>query len=245
MKKTISLLGNEFLVEPNPEDFWGWVSEGKFDSEWRLLAKHLRPEHTFLDLGAWIGAYSLFASTIAKNVIAVEPDPVAYEILERNVSSRKRSYLLGGRRYALFEENIDPVRLAITTGEPDVITLGSGLLGASTTRANRNAGGGIGAWEAGQQFDVECMGLRAFAETWDICGDPLFIKMDVEGSEEMILKELDFFKDNKPILYLETHPFWWKDERACWENIRRLAGLYKHTWTETADIKPRTLLFYN
>ena len=231
MMKTVAIYGKEFSVESAPEDFWSWVAEGRYDGEWRILQTYLRPEHTFIDLGAWVGSHSLFASSIARRVIAVEPDPVAFPILESNAALN----------------NIEPVRIAIT-GQEGVITLGSGFLGASTTRANRHAGAGIGAWEDGQQFDITCTTLRKFVETHAL-QDPLFIKMDVEGSEEQILEDIEFFEQHKPTLYLENHPFWWKSEEACWQKIRRIAKLYEdvlNLQSVPADIErnqPRALIF--
>jgi FkbM family methyltransferase len=201
----VEIGGHKFQVGENPSDFWQWVAEGRYDKEWNLIAAYLRPEHTFLDLGAWVGSHSLFASTIAKRVVAVEPDPVAYEILIRNVD--------------LSDSPIEVFRMAVT-GHEGVLTLGSGLLGASTTRLNPNAGGGIGRWEPGQTFEVRSTTLRRFVRDHRL-EDPLFIKMDVEGSEEEILDDVEFFWEHKPVLYLEQHPWWWKDET----HTRKLIGL--------------------
>lgn len=104
--------------------------------------------------------------------------------------------------------------------------MGSGFLGASTTRTNPNAGGGIGAWEEGQSFKVFGISLRHFYWSRTL-RDPLFIKMDVEGSEEEILQDVDFFAEHKPILYLETHPWWWKDEQATRKNIDLIGQVCK------------------
>lgn len=197
----------EFEVQPEPADFWGWVAEGRYDSQWKLIDTLLRPEHTFLDLGAWIGSHSLYASRIASRVIAVEPDPVAFEILRKNVD------------FAL--SPIETYRQAIV-GVDGPVTLGSGALGASTTRANPNAGGGIGAWEEGHSFQIWGGTLRNFASERCL-EDPLFIKMDVEGSEEYILEDVNFFAEHKPILYLECHPWWWKDETGTWKLIEEVS----------------------
>lgn len=192
----VSIKEAKFEVQPEPADFWGWVNEGRYDKEWNLLSAYLRPEHTFLDLGAWVGSHSLFASRIARRVVAVEPDPVAHAILVKNVD--------------FADSPIEVYQLAVT-GHEGAVTLGSGLLGASTTRLNPNAGGGIGRWEPGQTFEAPCTTLREFVQKTQL-EDPLFIKMDVEGSEEEILEDLEFFHEHKPVLYLEQHPFWWKDE---------------------------------
>src|SRR6185503_18421711 len=80
----VTIYGRPFTVADEPADFWGWVTRGNYNREWQALEDHLRPDHTFVDLGAWVGSHSLFASTIAKRVLAVEPDPVAFDILTKN-----------------------------------------------------------------------------------------------------------------------------------------------------------------
>jgi FkbM family methyltransferase len=208
----VRILDKSFDVANEPADFWSWVNDGAYDSEWRLMQSSLRSDHTFIDLGAWVGGHSLYASTLCKTVYAVEPDPVAFQILYANT---------------FHHPNITRDTVAIT-GYTGKIKLGSGLLGASTTRVNPNAGGGIGPWEPGQQFDADCMTLREFCA--DI-PDPLFIKMDVEGSEEVILQDEDFFASRMPTLMLEVHPFWWKDVGRGWRSVDRIAKLY--------DMKPQ------
>jgi FkbM family methyltransferase len=206
----VSINGKPFDVANEPADFWGWVQNGNYNREWQTLDKYLKPEHTFVDLGAWVGSHSLYASKITKNVISVEPDPVAFDILEYNLKAN----------------GLDPAhRLAITDYE-GAIELGSGFLGASTTRANRNAGGNIGAWEPGHQFTIPCITIRKFAA--HITG-PLFIKIDVEGSEEQIIKDYEFFREFRPVVYLSLHPFWWRNPDETWKDLDRLIALYPHT----------------
>lgn len=206
MKVTIK--GKPFEVASEPADYWGWIAEGRYDHEWRVYDAHLKPEHTFIDLGAWVGAHSLYASTIAKEVHAVEPDPVAYDILLQNVGTCK---------------NVITFRKAVVSAA-GFVKMGSGLLGASTTRTNPSAGGGIGAWSDDQQFDVFGMTVRDFVPS----EVKAFIKIDVEGSEEEILKDVSFFAERKPTLYIELHPFWWKDEAQTWKDFEAIKALYKH-----------------
>jgi FkbM family methyltransferase len=219
----VQIYGKNFEVASEPADFYGWVNEGRYDGEWSILHTLLRPEHVFLDLGAWVGSHSLFASTIARRVVSVEPDPVAFRILQENV--------------ALNGNTIEPVRVAI--GNEGTLTLGSGLLGASTTRANPEAGAGIGPWEPGQQFEIVCTTLSKFVETHGL-HDPLFIKIDVEGAEEQIFQDFEFFEQHRPTVYLELHPWWWKDEPKAWESVRRVAALYKNVLN--LQMKPVDLL---
>jgi FkbM family methyltransferase len=207
----VGIHGRTFQVVEAEADFYKWVKQGRYAPDFDAILHNLRPSHTFLDLGAWVGSHSLLASTVAARTIAVEPDPVAFELLVQNV--------------ALNGNKVEPICFAVTNRN-GMITLGSGWLGASTTRVNRDAGGGIGPWVEGHIFDVACRTLRELVRSLDI-QDPIFIKMDVEGSEEQILEDFEFFEEHVPTLFLESHPFWWRDETATYELIHRLCSLYK------------------
>lgn len=228
----VSIYGRRFTVAPEPADFWGWVEKGNYDGEWAILEKFLRPEHHFLDLGAWVGSHSLFASTIAKRVTAVEPDPVAVAILEANTKGLPISVGIGA-----------------IGGHNGTVTLGSGFLGASTTRANPEAGGGIGPWAEGHTFETPCCTLRKFVEEIIVPRPvgPLFIKMDIEGGEELVLQDVALFAEHKPTIYLETHSFWWTDPRKGWATVRSVAALYKRVLNlqmipADLDSEPRGLI---
>lgn len=229
----VTIGGKAFEVADEPKDFWGWVREGRYDLEWAALERHLRPEHVFLDLGAWVGSHSLFASTITQRpVLAIEPDPVAFAILQQNISGRRISACHG----AISEHG-------------GKITMGSGLLGASTTRMNPEGGGGIGPWEPGQQFDIPSITLREFSGIYLLDDGPLFIKMDVEGAEEEILADVEFFAEHRPTLYLELHPWWWRDAVATWELVAKIGELYPKKfdlWQRPPDLRgkcPTQLIF--
>lgn len=199
--------GHEFAVAEAPQDYWGWVAEGRYDFEWKVYDRWLKPEHTFLDLGAWVGAHSLYASQTAKAVIAVEPDPVALEILIQNLSGLEHRPTMRIIHDAVSDE----------AGE---MTLGSGCLGASTTRKAYTKSLSS---EDLVTFPSKKVTLR------DVCPEgPLFIKMDIEGMEEEVLRDLEFFRERKPILYVELHPFWWEDVDKTRKDFEAVAALYSH-----------------
>src|SRR6266403_969864 len=167
--------GREVQVMEAPQHYWGWVAEGRYDHEWVVYDNWLKPEHAFIDLGAWVGAHSLYAMAVAKAIVAVEPDPVAMAILIENLLVEN---LLGKAS----------IMQSAVSDEAGEITLGSGCLGASTTRKHLAAGGGIGG--ATETFISKKIALRKLAEEWP---DPLFIKMDIEGMEEEVLRDVEFF----------------------------------------------------
>jgi FkbM family methyltransferase len=207
-----NLYGKHFKVENEPADVWGWIAKGTWEPHaFRTLDRFLDKSITYLDLGAWIGTHSLYGATLAGRTLAVEPDPVAFEILRKNVSHNP-------------ELGIETHQVAIA-GHNGTLTIGSGALGHSTTRINPLAGGGIGKSE--EFVTVSCCTLRMFCELRGITG-PLFIKMDVEGAEELILNDLDWFKEYRPTLYISLHPFWWKDSESMQHKLwKGLAGIYK------------------
>jgi|BEDMetMinimDraft_2_1075160.scaffolds.fasta_scaffold06716_1 FkbM family methyltransferase len=51
----------------------------------KILQKELKNARLFIDVGAHIGYYTLLASKIAKEIIALEPDPFNYKLLEINL----------------------------------------------------------------------------------------------------------------------------------------------------------------
>ncbi len=60
------------------EGFWASAERGDWEPHtFRTLDRHLNPDATVIDVGAHIGVISLYAATIAKRVISLEPDPIS------------------------------------------------------------------------------------------------------------------------------------------------------------------------
>jgi SAM-dependent methyltransferase len=65
-----------------------YVTEKLTKWEWETFAtisSFCRPNGTFLDVGSWVGHFTLFAATLCGRVYAFDPDPVAFKILNRNI----------------------------------------------------------------------------------------------------------------------------------------------------------------
>lgn len=87
MGREIERGGHHFLVEDPPNvaehDYWAVWAEPSWECD--LIAEHV-PGRTFVDLGAWIGGLTLWADACgAARIIAVEPDPIALELLDLNL----------------------------------------------------------------------------------------------------------------------------------------------------------------
>lgn len=85
----VSRQGHTFDVDDNDLSgdwgFWHRFADGTWEPEiLDRMPELLADGGTFLDIGAWIGPHSLWASRLTDEVISLEPDPTAYKILTRN-----------------------------------------------------------------------------------------------------------------------------------------------------------------
>jgi len=53
-----------------------------------------------------------------------------------------------------------------------------------------------------ETFTCSKVALRGLAKMFP---DPLFIKMDIEGMEEEVLRDVEFFRERKPTVLVELH----------------------------------------
>lgn len=193
------------------DKFWQRAAGGEWERDTLdFVAGHIGPDTVVLDIGAWIGPITLLAAKRAARVIAVEPDPVA------------RSLLTG-----VVARNTDNVTIiaAAVGSERGMLTLYAETeFGDSKTTALK----------AGDEttIEVEMLALRdivamAPADT------PLFIKMDIEGSEYDLTDELALVvAERQAILHLSIHP------RILARSIDMATGIAARwqTFKATADL---------
>ena len=77
-------LDKEFKVNDHP--FWTLVENERWEP--RVITKLMsivNPNDTIFDVGAWIGAYTLLLSQLAKTVVAFEPTQASRDILISNL----------------------------------------------------------------------------------------------------------------------------------------------------------------
>lgn len=222
--RSVNIYGKHFNVGDEPADFWGWVNAGAWEPEtFRILDTFLTPHTLYLDLGAWVGPTALYASQIVgeRNVRAFEPDPVAFAALSRN-------FALNGMR-----PQLDP---RAVMGYDGAVTIGSTVLGCSTTRVN--AAHSVRDMEV---IEVTAKAARLSTLYPDGWTRPMFIKMDVEGAEVSICEDLDFFSRCKPDVYISLHRDWFLDRTKGMEAIRKVGRLYRYTYGTswmTGKLKP-------
>ena len=74
-----------FLVEPkNYQSFWNNFLNWEHD-DLHFVTKNGEQDKIFIDIGAWIGPYTLIAASMGMKVYAFEPDKVAFQELKKNI----------------------------------------------------------------------------------------------------------------------------------------------------------------
>jgi FkbM family methyltransferase len=170
-KRTVTRNGRRYSVwDEHPHvggwDFWTLFATGAWEPHLdTILAEHLTPQTTMVDVGAWIGPVSLIASRLCRKVIAVEPDPVAGERLLANLARQRKQN----------------------------VTVHAAALGAvdGTVRIGRRADRRFGDSMTSTIFIEDAVEVRAVTlehlldeEETETVG---LVKMDIEGGEEQVL----------------------------------------------------------
>jgi FkbM family methyltransferase len=186
-----TLPGN-FFMELNPTEhiqqqlFWyGYYEKDLVD----LIRTILRPNNVFLDVGANVGYFSLYAAINdpTARVFAFEPVKELFEKLEKNISINHL-------------ENIQPIRAAVgeRNEEKEMFLSGDDNKGMSSFRKPENF--------SGKTEKVKVMSIDDWLVVSGI-GRIDVIKMDIEGSELAALKGMKkTLQSIRPLLIVEINP---------------------------------------
>lgn len=150
--------------------------------EIRWLKSHFQQGDTFLDIGANVGYYTMWALVLgAKRVIAVEPNPIAHQRLTFNVLANS------------FEDRVIMECVALGASVGDAVL---SIPGASI------GGGKLGVVEnPREQFQVKQLTLANLLELHGITRVNM-MKIDIEGMEASVL--LPFFEGSSSELWPDS-----------------------------------------
>lgn len=177
-----------FEVTGEPAWFWDKMSKGEWEPEtFQILNKFLTPDSIVFDIGAWVGPISLYASRIAKEVFAFEPDPVASRTLETNIELNHI-------------ENIKVYPVAVSNKDGHIDIGARTEFGDSMTSE---------LWSKNMIRVPSFLFSRIGQEH-----SPTFIKMDIEGGEYYALPPAkEYLLNYRPTLYLSLHTTWFEGDR--------------------------------
>ncbi len=185
------------LLLPSSTDIY--LTGGKtHDSEIRLakfLIGNLKKGHTFVDVGAHYGYFSLLASTLVGQdgtVYAFEAAPKTYRILEKN---------------KLKAANVSCYNMAVANYEQAITFYEFPNLYAEYNALDIEQYREESWFEANQPkaTKIESIRLSDFFAAKNI--QPDIIKIDVEGAEYLVLQGLkSYLADKKPVIAMEYLP---------------------------------------
>lgn len=170
------------------DDFWGRYEEGVWEPDTRaVFRRFIDKQHSYIDIGSWIGPTLLQGCQLAGRAYGIEPDPVAFAELAENIEDNQ---LIAGN-VQLFNVCIAPV-----SGK---VSFGSRGDGGDTMSSLLFSGGKTNWMVEGLTFQdwIERTGI-------DDCN---FIKIDIEGGEYSVLPTMAaYLTSHRPTLLLSLHP---------------------------------------
>lgn len=167
---------------PDYRKFYGKLTSGTWEPHtFEVLARNLDRDTVYVDIGAWIGVTPFWASSGCKRVIAIEPDPRCFEILEALVPAY---------------DNVEIVQAALSSAPRVTIHAVDGFGSSETSILD------IG---DGESVAVPGLGIDAIMARTG--GAPSFVKIDIEGYEFDMAGELARLQNyNVTGVQLAVHP---------------------------------------
>ena len=213
--RAVVLEGERFEIvagRPDIAAFWQKADAGRWEGDtFAFVRQHVGAQTTFVDVGAWIGPISLYASRHAGRVLALEPDPVAHGDLMLNVRAN-------GAKVEILNVGIDTTEGELTLYAP------TGL-GQSTTSSFSTEGAAA--------ITVKTMTFDQISDRL-AATDEVAVKVDIEGHEyRMIDAIVAFARRHQAPLHISLHPrsFYTDSRRASDPFTARLA-----TWRATGEL---------
>jgi FkbM family methyltransferase len=178
----------DLSVEGYSSGWWEVFNNKSYEPDTAAFIKRFVNEHTiFLDVGSSVGNFTLYAALKANRVIAYEPHPKIYLSLLANI---KVNPDLSNKIIAKKSAVSDFSKVLTETLDRTVITT---ISGASL-----------------DEFGVvDVVSLKSEIEDIKFSNKNLVIKMDIEGAEFKILKDIEtlkVLKSRKAIILVALHP---------------------------------------
>lgn len=225
MNKNILVKKNNisFTVEDSKElhqdvgyNFWLEKYSSWEPGTFKVLDEYLSKDKDYLDIGAWVGPTAIYGSFISRKVVAVEPDPVAHKILQKNIEINSI-------------KNIDVINKAASKLE-NAFLEPSNFFGDSMTRVSERSNG---------SNSIETIGLDELISM----GDFSLIKIDIEGHEFSLIKEyIDTLNICKMPLLLSVHgPFFGNGETLMRNLLNDLSNVKSILNEDGEEIDKKTI----
>lgn len=190
--KSIRTTVNDVRIYADPRNRWSLqyiVLNPYYDWEYIQAVRHCIPrEYTFFDIGANFGVWSFSLADAFPKIIAVEPEVRCYECMTRTKDSKPYS-------------NITLVNAAMSDRN------GQGLLFPSSAHLGDGRIYNTREKERGKGTPVNLIDFDTLVEQHSINLDHVFIKLDVQGVEPLVIQGMrkSIQRAKNIILFTEIH----------------------------------------
>jgi FkbM family methyltransferase len=182
-----------------------WFSQSNFN-KWEpetfcILNHYQNKDGVYIDVGSWIGPTVMYASSLFKRVMAMEPDRIALYRLKQNLSVNEY-------------KNITIIDKCLSRENGTIDFGGNGKWGNSESTmlvSDNDYSSWGGRWDKDARENnvktVNTITMDKMLEDEDINPtDISLIKMDIEGGELIVIPHLQhFLRQHKPIFYISLH----------------------------------------
>ena len=201
---TVKYPKTEIEVTVRSWPFWKKMEREKYESDvFQFILKTVKKGQTILDVGSWVGPYTLLFSKLVGHdgkVIAFEPFPSTFNILLDNLEKNNIS-------------NVITENICLGNSVGKVGLKGSGK---DVSMVNWN--------ETEVSQSITCTTIDKYCKDKKIVPDG--IKIDVEGAEGLVIEGAkNIIKSYSPWVLLEFHGnlFNKKERIKCWNKITKSA----------------------
>ena len=200
-KNNVSFLISHTCHETH--DWWLNNYEAWEPFTFKVFDHYLTPKSVYIDLGTFTGHTILYAAQKVKSAYGIELDPMAYEACKKNVLTNNL-------------KNVNLINCAVANYDGEV-----GI------KMDRIGTSGCG-FDPQSSMKITCLTIESLLKVWGIKGCD-FIKMDIEGSEEVCLPAMsEFLSKHTPDLLLSLH----KHLGAKAETISNIKELYNFVYNK-------------
>lgn len=216
-----NVIPNIVTIDQDPwlggtEPYWKLVDNGTWEKDtFEVLKKYLSLDHSYLDIGAWVGPTVLYGSQLAKTCYAFEPDPIAFNLLNRNLQANPQI-----TNTKTFQQAVHSYTQELSFGSKT----GQGDSMSSVLWSN-------GSWK------VTGVSLEEIFNRENIT-DCNFIKIDIEGGEaETLSTAKAVLKKFKPTIHLSLHTPWITDKADFFAKLTDTLSIYKNIYDADGGAK--------
>lgn len=211
----IKFNGKEYKVVKH----WFWdefVKSFWEERTYKIFERYIDKDTSYIDVGAWIGATMIYASQFTeKTMFGIEANPLSCGMLFANCKA------------------LDCVitHCCITDKDDEKIGFGGKDNQENTSSASSIYGD---CWQVSTKTLLTYLSKNKLLE-----GEKLFIKIDIEGAEELIWRDLKFLRYLADgTIYLSIHPPFMKDKKTFCDNLLSFCYEFKHVLDSNMKILP-------